>query len=54
MMHMTSMLPLLRLQELVWLYMKNQQFVEAGKFGGLMAGIWVIFFTTIDVLNFSK
>ena len=52
--HATSMLPLFRLQELVWLYMKNHQFVEAGQFGVLIAGIWVTLFTTIDVLKFLK
>ena len=31
---------------------ENQQFVEAGKFRGLMAGIWVTVFTTIYVLKF--
>ena len=52
--HIISILPLLRLQELVWLYMKYQQSVEAGQFGELMAGIWVTLFTIIDVLGFFQ
>ena len=52
--HMISMLPLFRLQEFVCLYMKNQQSVEAGQFGELMAGIWVTLFTTKYVLEFLQ
>ena len=36
-------------QELVGLYMKNKKFVEAGKFGELMADIWITLFTNIYV-----
>ena len=33
---------------------ENHKFVEDGKLGELMAGIWVTVFTTIDVLNFFQ